>query len=139
MEVIKPKAMRKAGRATLPLREITFNSREDVGMTKAELITKVSVKEKIPLKVAKVIVDTMFDGMLQSLQMGERIEIRGFGAFTLRHYRGYKGRNPKTGEIVSVPPKKLPFFKVGKELKEMVNGGIVRKVQPGSSDVKNET
>ncbi len=127
--------MRKAGRATLLLREITFNSREDVGMKKAELITKVSEKENIPLKVAKVIVDAIFDGMIQSLERGERIEIRGFGAFTLRHYKGYKSRNPKTGETVDVPPKKLPFFKVGKELKEMVNRGVVSKVQPNSSGV----
>ena len=90
-------------------------------MKKAELIMKVSEKEKIPLKIAKVIVDTIFDGMIQSLEKGERIEIRGFGSFVVRHYGGYKGRNPKTGEIVDVPPKKLPFFKVGKELKEMVN------------------
>ncbi len=90
-------------------------------MKKVELITKVSEKENIPLKVAKVIVDGIFDGMVKSLERGERIEIRGFGAFTLRHYGGYKGRNPKTGETVDVPPKKVPFFKVGKELKGMVN------------------
>ncbi len=121
MEVIKSKVTRKIGKSTSLLREITFNSREDVGMKKAELITKVAEKQNIPLKVAKVIVDTIFDGMIQSLERGERIEIRGFGTFTLRHYGGYKGRNPKTGEIVNVPPKKLPFFKVGKELKGMVN------------------
>ncbi len=103
-------------------------------MKKAELITKVSEKQNIPLKVAKVIVDTIFDGMIKSLEQGERIEIRGFGAFTLRHYGGYKGRNPKTGVIVDVPPKKLPFFKVGKELKEMVNRGATSKAQPDSSE-----
>ncbi len=135
MEVIKPKVMRKAGRATLLLREITFNSREDVGMKKAELIMKVSEKENIPLKVAKAIVDTIFDGMIKSLEKGERIEIRGFGAFTLRHYGGYKGRNPKTGVTVDVPPKKAPFFKVGKELREMVNKGAASKAQPDSSEV----
>ncbi len=90
-------------------------------MNKAELIMKVSEKANVTQKVAKVIVDTLFDGMRESLEKGERIEIRGFGSFVVRNYGGYKGRNPKTGEIVDVPPKKLPFFKVGKELKEMVN------------------
>ena len=66
--------------------------------------------------------------MREILQNGERIEIRGFGSFVLRQYGAYKGRNPKTGEIVDVSPKKLPHFKVGKELKDLVNkqgGGIV--------------
>ena len=94
-------------------------------LNKAELITKVSEKAKVREKVAKVIVDTLFDGMRKSLEKGERIEIRGFGSFVVRNYRGYKGRNPKTGEVVDVAPKKLPFFKVGKELKEMVNTGEV--------------
>jgi integration host factor subunit beta len=92
-------------------------------MNKAELITKVSEKANVTQKVAKVIVDTLFDGMKESLEKGDRIEIRGFGSFVVRNYGGYKGRNPKTGDIVEVPPKKLPFFKVGKELKEMVNTG----------------
>ena len=92
-------------------------------MNKAELITKVSEKAKVTEKVAKVIVDTLFDRMRKSLEKGERIEIRGFGSFVVRNYRGYKGRNPRTGEVVDVAPKKLPFFKAGKELKEMVNTG----------------
>jgi len=102
---------------------ISFNPERGKGgaMNKAELINKVSEQTNVTQKVAKVIVDTLFDGMKESLQNGERIEIRGFGSFMVRNYGGYKGRNPKTGEIVEVPPKKLPFFKVGKELKEMVN------------------
>jgi len=99
--------------------------REGGSMNKAQLITKVSEKANVTQKVAKVIVDTLFDGMKEHLEKGDRIEIRGFGSFVVRSYGGYKGRNPKTGEVVDVPPKKLPFFKVGKELKEMVNvGGI---------------
>ncbi len=90
-------------------------------MNKAELILQVATKTNVTQKVAKVIVDTIFDGMGDSLIHGERIEIRGFGSFVIRTYGGYKGRNPKTGELVDVPPKKLPFFKVGKELKEKVN------------------
>ena len=90
-------------------------------MNKATLIKRVSEKTNIELKAAKVIVESFFDGMAQSLKNGERIEIRGFGSFSVRHYTAYKGRNPKTGEIVDVPVKKLPHFKVGKELKEIVN------------------
>jgi len=93
-------------------------------MNKAELTLELAEKTNLTQKVAKVIVDTIFDGMRDSLIRGERIEIRGFGSFVVRNYGGYKGRNPKTGEIVDVPPKKLPFFKVGKGLKEKVNSGF---------------
>ena len=90
-------------------------------MNKAELIEKVSERVQIPSKAPKVVVDTVFDSMRESLENGERIEIRGFGSFEVRQYGAYRGRNPKTGKTVDVPPKKLPFFKVGKELKEKVN------------------
>ena len=90
-------------------------------MNRAELIKKVSDRVQISSNAAKVIVDTIFDSMRGSLEKGEGIEIRGFGSFTVREYSAHKGRNPKTGEIVDVPPKRLPFFKVGKELKEKVN------------------
>lgn len=93
-------------------------------MNKAELTLYLAEKADLTQKVAKVIVDTIFDGMRDSLIRGERIEIRGFGSFVIRSYGDYRGRNPKTGEIVDVPPKKLPFFKVGKELKERVNSGF---------------
>jgi integration host factor subunit beta len=97
-------------------------------MNKANLTKKLSEKVKIQPRAAQVIVDNIFDAMKVSLEKGERIEIRGFGSFVMRQYGGYKGRNPKTGEIVDVPPKKLPYFKVGKELKDLVNkqgGGVV--------------
>ena len=90
-------------------------------MNKATLIKQVSEKTNIELKAAKLIVESFFDGMAESLKNNERIEIRGFGSFSVRRYGAYKGRNPKTGEIVDVPPKKLPFFKVGKEMKEFAN------------------
>ena len=90
-------------------------------MNKAKLIQKVSERMDIPSKAAKIVVDTVFDSMRESLEKGEGIEIRGFGSFVVRHYGSYKGRNPKTGRRVEVPPKRLPHFKVGKELKEMVN------------------
>ena len=90
-------------------------------MNKGNLIKQVSEKSNIELKAAKVIVNTFFDAMRESLEKGDRIEIRGFGTFVVRHYGAYKGRNPKTGEIVHVPPKKLPYFKVGTEMKKLVN------------------
>ena len=92
-------------------------------MTKAEIIIEVSKKESIPVYAARTIVDLFFEAMKEALERGERVEIRGFGSFRVKSYRGYGGRNPKSGETVEVPPKRLPFFKVGKELKEMVNRG----------------
>jgi len=90
-------------------------------MTKSELVSQLAEKANLTQQLAKVIVDTIFDGMKESLVRGERIEIRGFGSFAVRNYDGYKGRNPKKGELVDVPPKKLPFFKVGKALKQKIN------------------
>jgi integration host factor subunit beta len=90
-------------------------------MNKAKLTQKVSERMDIPSKVAKVVVDTIFDSMRETMEKGEGIEIRGFWSFVVRNYGAYKGRNPKTGKIVDVPPKNLPHFKVGKELKEKVN------------------
>jgi len=90
-------------------------------MNRARLCAKLSEKQRIPAKDAKRIVDILFTLMQEALEKGERIEIRGFGSFAIGNYRNYKGRNPKTGRVVDVPPKKVPFFKVGKELKEVVN------------------
>jgi integration host factor subunit beta len=90
-------------------------------MNKADLVLKVAARANVTQKVAKVIVDTIFNGMKDSLVKGERIEIRGFGSFMVKNYQGYTGRNPKTGRLVDVRAKRLPFFKVGKELKEKVD------------------
>jgi len=90
-------------------------------MNKNDLSKKLSEKENIRSNEAKVIVNAIFDSMKESLEKGEGIEIRGFGSFTVRKYGAYKGRNPKTGDLVDVSPKRLPHFKVGKELKEKVN------------------
>ena len=92
-------------------------------MTKSELIETVAGKLKLPKGKAELIVNCIFDSMEDALKKGERIEIRGFGSFEIRHYKAYEGRNPRTGEKVDVRPKRLPFFKVGKELKERVNDG----------------
>lgn len=92
-------------------------------MTKSELIETVANKLKLPKGKAELIVNCVFDSMEASLKRGERIEIRGFGSFEIRSYKAYEGRNPRTGAKVQVRPKRLPFFKVGKELKERVNNG----------------
>ena len=87
-------------------------------MTRRELIAAVAAAEGISIKEA---VRTVFGSVEQALTKEKRVEIRGFGSFKVKSYRSYKGRNPKTGEIIKVKDKKLPFFKVGKELKERVN------------------
>ncbi|RMH40808.1 MAG: integration host factor subunit beta [Deltaproteobacteria bacterium] len=90
-------------------------------VTKSDLIEQLSDRLKLPKGKAEFVVNTIFDAMEGALRRGERIEIRGFGSFEVREYRAYEGRNPRTGEPVHVKPKRLPFFKVGKELKERVN------------------
>ena len=92
-------------------------------MTKSDLIDVLCETQKVPKGRAELLVHVIFDSMEASLKRGERIEIRGFGSFEIRNYRPYEGRNPRTGVTVSVQPKRLPFFKVGKELKERVNAG----------------
>lgn len=92
-------------------------------MTKSDLVQMLSEKiGTLTKKECEVIVDTVFQNMRDALQRGEKIEIRGFGSFTVRVRRAKEGRNPKTGEKVFIPEKRIPFFKVGKELREMVNG-----------------
>ena len=82
---------------------------------------------------AELVVNCIFDAMTEALERGEGIEIRGFGSFTVRPYKAYSGRNPRTGEPVPVPAKRLPFFKVGKELKELVNGSRHLPITGGDS------
>ena len=91
-------------------------------MNKSDLIYALSTKENLTEKNASEIVNLVFDGFTDTLKKGGRIEIRGFGSFTVREYSAYTGRNPKTGAKTQVGTKKLPFFKAGKELKEKVNG-----------------
>ena len=92
-------------------------------MTKSELIDAVARRTQITKSRAELVVNCVFDSMTAALERGEGIEIRGFGSFTVREYKPYNGRNPRTGRAVPVPEKRLPFFKVGKELKELVNAG----------------
>ncbi len=94
-------------------------------MTKSELIEKISEKvDGLSKKQTEVVVETIFESVKESLAKGGKVEIRGFGNFRLRSRNARKARNPKTGEAVDVPPKKVPYFKVGKELREMVNRNL---------------
>jgi len=90
-------------------------------MNKSQLIEALAKEKNLALKKAEEVVNTVFGDMEKALVQGERVEIRGLGSFKVKQYEGYKGRNPKTGEVIEVAPKKLPFFKVGKELKERVD------------------
>ena len=101
-------------------------------MTKSDLIDVLCETQKLPKGRAELLVHVIFDALEAALKRGERIEIRGFGSFELRSYRGYDGRNPRTGSAVAVRPKRLPFFKVGKELKERVDAGRTTAPRAGA-------
>jgi len=90
-------------------------------MTKADLINEVVKLSNLTKKETEVIVNTIFDNIADAFRRGEKVELRGFGSFRIRHRNARKGRNPKTGMSVSVPEKRVPFFKVGKRLRELVN------------------
>jgi len=93
-------------------------------MKKSDIVTILSEEMNISQKKSAEIVDFIFEKMKKAILNGDRIEVRGFGSFCVKSYKSRKGRNPKTGEIIDVPPKKLPFFKVGKELKKKLIEGI---------------
>jgi integration host factor subunit beta len=90
-------------------------------MNKSQLIEALAKHENLTLKKAEMAVTAIFENIVEALAGNERVEIRGFGSFKVKFYDGYKGRNPKTGDIIEVEGKKLPFFKVGKELAELVD------------------
>ncbi len=95
-------------------------------MIKSELIQTVAKKADLSSSKAEIIVDVIFETMVSALKKDIRIEIRGFGSFANRYYDSYKGRNPRTGEVINVKKKRLPFFKVGKELKDSLNPGLLK-------------
>ncbi|HMO17190.1 MAG TPA: HU family DNA-binding protein [Oligoflexia bacterium] len=99
-------------------------------MNKSELVEKMAERSGIGVIQAEELANLMFGKMKASLLNGDRIEIRGFGRFKVKQYESYWGRNPKTGEKILVSPKKLPTFKLGKELKKRLNGGEL----PGVDD-----
>jgi integration host factor subunit beta len=90
-------------------------------MNKSDLIENLSIEGGLPLKKADKLVTLIFHEMSEALVKGERVEIRGFGSFKIKHYDGYAGRNPKTSDVLEVKPKNLPFFKCGLELKRRIN------------------
>lgn len=96
-------------------------------MNKSELIEALAEKINMPIREAGSITNTLIETMSEALARGESIEIRGFGSFVVKEYESYTGRNPKTGEKIKVSPKKLPFFKVGKDLREQVNQQRTKK------------
>ncbi len=92
-------------------------------MTKAELVDEVGREATLTRKHSEVIVDAVFSTIVEALQRGDKIELRGFGSFRVRRRGSRTGRNPKTGQGVVVPAKKVPYFKPGKELRELLNRG----------------
>ena len=90
-------------------------------MTKADLVEKVAREAEMTKKDAEQLVEIVFESIVGTLNKGEKIELRGFGSFRLRKREPRKGRNPKTGDKVDVPPKRVPYFKPGKELKDLIN------------------
>jgi len=96
-------------------------------MTKAELVDEVARVVQLTKKQAETIVNIVFDSIVESLRAGQKIELRGFGSFRLRSRKSRTGRNPKTGEKVEVPSKKIPYFKPGKELKELINKALTEQ------------
>lgn len=92
-------------------------------MTKAELVEEVARAAELTKKDSEVVVDEVFQNIIRALKSGEKIELRGFGSFRVRQRDARRGRNPKTGEPVDIPAKSVPYFKPGKELKELINDG----------------
>jgi integration host factor subunit beta len=116
-------------------------------MTKSDLIRHVAEEKKLSRGHVETLVNQIFDCIGEALQRNERVEIRGIGSFETRRYGAYKGRNPRTGDSVAVKPKRLPFFKVGKGLKDLINQRLTRTqdmpaveavpaAQPGKAQTK---
>ena len=101
-------------------------------MNKAYLVEALRDETQLTRDKAKEVVDLFFDEMSKALANGDRVEIRGFCSIYVKHYRGYTGRNPKTGQPVDIKPKKLPFFKCGSELKERVDYREEKAIKVGN-------
>jgi integration host factor subunit beta len=108
-------------------------------MTKAELVDEVAKVVQLTKKQAETIVNIVFDSIVDSLRSGQKIELRGFGSFRLRNRKSRTGRNPKTGEKVEVPSKKIPYFKPGKELKELINRAIAEGILVPDVEAEEES
>ena len=101
-------------------------------MTKADLVEEVAKVTELTRKDSEVIVDTLFDSVIKALKTGDKLEVRGFGSFRVRQRNARVGRNPKTGEKVEVPAKRVPYFKPSKELKDLINDGTTAAVAPST-------
>ncbi len=105
-------------------------------MTKADLVEEVARMTELTRKDSEVIVDTLFESVIEALKAGDKLEVRGFGSFRVRQRNARVGRNPKTGEKVEVSAKRVPYFKPSKELKDLINhknaalGGLAAPAQP---------
>ncbi|MGH9796597.1 MAG: HU family DNA-binding protein [Candidatus Polarisedimenticolia bacterium] len=107
-------------------------------MTKAELVEEVARVSELTKKHSEVIVNTVFESIVEALRKDEKIELRGFGSFRIRQRRSRQGRNPKTGDRVDVPAKRIPYFKPGKELKELINtAGSADAREPAASSLSS--
>ena len=100
-------------------------------MTKNELIEAIAARANIKKPQAETVVNAVFDAIADALREGKGVEIRGFGSFRVRQHKAYRGRNPRTNDLVDVPAKRRPFFKVGKELRELVDAS--RSLDAGGS------
>lgn len=110
-----------------------MRGRQDASMTKAELVEEVARVSELTKKHSEIIVNTVFDSIVDALRKDEKIELRGFGSFRIRQRRSRQGRNPKTGDKVDVPAKRIPYFKPGKELKELINNSVQSPESAASS------
>jgi integration host factor subunit beta len=106
-------------------------------MTKADLINVVAKRLDVTQVQSVIIVEAALKSIVHALQRGEEVEIRGFGSFRFRNRAPRKGRNPKTGEKVDVPPKRIPYFKMGKELKALLNGAAPGENEPASPSTES--
>jgi integration host factor subunit beta len=103
-------------------------------MTKADLVEEVAKVTELTRKDSEVIVDTLFESVIKALRTGDKLEVRGFGSFRVRQRNARVGRNPKTGEKVEVPAKRVPYFKPSKELKDLINDGAVAPAPSSGTD-----
>jgi integration host factor subunit beta len=106
-------------------------------MTKADLVEEVAKVTELTRKDSEVIVDTLFESVIKALKTGDKLEVRGFGSFRVRQRNARVGRNPKTGEKVEVPAKRVPYFKPSKELKDLINDGAAAGAAPAVSPSPN--
>jgi integration host factor subunit beta len=119
--------------------EFTQTFTRDHQMVKSELIQQLSEQANIQPKIAEIAVNTVFDAMISALIKGEGIEIRGFGSFKVREYKGRTGNHPRTGSVITIEPKRRPFFKVGKELKDRINHHALNQVSRPQQEHPVET